>query len=413
MGSTINIVNMGVGNIVQSSSNDLLQKSLQDSVADVEAIEEELDEQLKFLGEEVDQGFAQIGELCKQGMSIAKSIGNTFGSEKLALGLGAVACVGSAVMGAMQKMDEAKAHNEALDKLLRLKKKIASEKLATTEMLSEKAEKARTRLLKWVDAETEKKFDYALMTSSAFALQQSNMLRVMLIYRQSYYCKILTDFLCSEYRAWKRGQHCCSQNRPSYYDVNYKIVQDLFGERKVANVLPKICKKDILSGADVYALMDTSLLGPTLCEYGLKDVDRKQLESLPSGISQSAKFLLNENPAYKSYKKQSFWFKYEEPSLIIGSALIIVLLVIVLFSWLDWYAWIEWTLGIIISLAGTWLIGVGIDDLKLSDDVFDKARSAQMKMGGYVEIFRPDFSKKSVAWAGVSGAMKGLLSSFE
>lgn len=404
---------MVVDNSVQSSSNNLLQKSLQDSVADIEAIEEELDEQFKILGEEVDQGFAQIGELCKQGMSIAKSIGNAFDSEKLALGLGAVACVGGAVFGAMQKMDEAKAHNEALDKLLRLKKKIASEKLATIEILSGKAEKVRARLQKLVDVEAEKKFDYATITSSKFSLQQSNMLRVMLIYRQSYYCKILTDFLCLEYKAWKRGQHCCSQNRPCYYDVNYNIVQDLFGERNVANVLPKICKNETLSGADVYALVDTSLLGPALCEYGLKNIKGKQFESLPSGISQSAKFLLKENPAYKSYKKQLFWFKYEEPSLIIGSALIIVLLVVGLFSWLDWYAWIEWTLGIIISLGGTWLIGVGIDELKLGDDIFDKARAAQMRMGGYVEIFRPDFSKKSVAWAGVSGAMKGLLSSFE
>lgn len=397
-----------------SNSNNLQQEMLQDAIANIEAVEKELDEQFQFLGEEVDEGFAQLGSLCRQGMQIAKSVGKVFDSKKVAEGLGALAYVGGAVFGAMQQINVAVAHNEALDKLLKQKKKIATEKLAMIEVLVKKTERNLSSMRRLVDSEAGKEFDFSVLSKSEFALQLGNMIRNMALFRQSYYHKILTEFLCSEYKAWKRGEHYGSKTRPSYYDVNCCIVADFYKGQRVSAIIPHVFQKDVLSGTDVYVLTDASLLGPTLYNYGLLKKDKHghiQMLPLPKSISPSAKLMLSNNIAYKSYKNQQFWFEHKENLVFLSIALIVMLFVVGLFSWLDWNSWIEWILGVILFGLGLWGAGSISFETGIQQDIYDKIRKKLMQLGGYVKIYRPDFDKKSVFWAGLRGAVKGLASS--
>ena len=48
----------------------------------------------------------------------------------------------------------------------------------------------------------------------------------------------------------------------------------------------------------------------------------------------------------------------------------------------------------------------------MPESIIEKAQKRLKEQAGYVKIFRPDFSKKNVAWAGFTGAIKGAVSAF-
>lgn len=404
-------------------NKNLLQSKMEDCIAEIQEVEKELDEQFKMLGEKVDAGFAQIGSLNKECMGIAKSIGNAFDSEHLAWGLSAAVCAVGAVMGAMEKIEAAKAHNEALDKMLELKNQIANEKLATTERLSEKAAKVEGRMFQLIEAEAGKEYGLQDVKSPLFQQQLSNMNREMELYRLACYTRILVDFLCAEYKAWLLGKHCSKQNRPSYYDANLHIAKGLSPYHRLDCAFPSLDKVNTITGADVYLATDASLLSPALCKFGLKMKEDKyeydnynkgaKMKPLPKIKNKCARELLKHNIAYKSYKKYLFWTKYGQPIVFTSLAFVVLALVLGLFHWLDWAAWLEWTLGIILSIGG--IIGAGLvsEEIEIPQSMYAKAKKKQLQLAGYVKIFRPDFEKKSVLWAGVSGAAQGLLSAFK
>ena len=98
--------------------------------------------------------------------------------------------------------------------------------------------------------------------------------------------------------------------------------------------------------------------------------------------------------------------------MFFGITILLLSLVFSLLSWLDWQVWIEWTLGIIFSLCAcfiSWHISYGNE---MPESIIEKAQKRLKKQAGYVKIFRPDFSKKNVAWAGFTGAIKGAVSAF-
>ena len=57
----------------------------------------------------------------------------------------------------------------------------------------------------------------------------------------------------------------------------------------------------------------------------------------------------------------------------------------------------------------SWHISYGNE---MPESIIEKAQKRLKKQAGYVKIFRPDFSKKNVAWAGFTGAIKGAVSAF-
>ena len=76
----------------------------------------------------------------------------------------------------------------------KLKKKLASEKLAKTEKLAERATKVQERIGQLVEVEAEKTYAKEDVENPLFKLQLANMQRIMNIYRLSSYSKILVDF---------------------------------------------------------------------------------------------------------------------------------------------------------------------------------------------------------------------------
>lgn len=247
---------MSTTTLTTKPGTNLLQEEMEYCIAEIQAIETELNAQFEVLGEQIDTGFKQIGELTKHGIQVAKSIGRTFDSEYAAIGTTAMVFAGAAVFGAIEKMNAARVHNAALDKMLKLKKKLASEKLAKTEKLAERATKVQERIGQLVEVEAEKTYAKEDVEKPLFKLQLANMQRIMNIYRLSSYSKILVDFLCSEYRAWNIGKHCSSKNRPTYFDANSMIAKRLCPNHNMECELSRLEKNKNLLGADVFIVTD-------------------------------------------------------------------------------------------------------------------------------------------------------------
>ena len=411
MSTTIFTANPGIN---------LMQDEMECCIAEIQAIETELSAQFEVLGEQIDAGFKQIGELTIHGIQMARSIGCTFDSKNVAIGTSAVVFAGAAVFGAIENINAVRVHNAALDKMLTLKKKLASEKLATTERLAERATKVQERIGQLVEVEAEKTYAKEDVENPLFKLQLANMQRIMDIYRLSCYSKILVDFLCSEYRAWNIGKHCSSKNRPTYFDANAMIAKRLCPNHNMELELSRLEKAKNLLGADVFIVTDIALLSPILCKYGFDsnnyddedECSAGTMRTLPKIKSPFARKLLKKNAAYKTYKHHMFWFKYGQTAMFFGITILLLSLVFSLLSWLDWQVWIEWTLGIIFSLCAcfiSWHISYGNE---MPESIIEKAQKRLKKQAGYVKIFRPDFSKKNVAWAGFTGAIKGAVSAF-
>lgn len=224
---------------------------------------------------------------------------------------------GAAVFGAIENINAVRVHNAALDKMLTLKKKLASEKLATTERLAERATKVQERTGQLVEVEAEKTYAKEDVENPLFKLQLANMQRIMDIYRLSCYSKILVDFLCSEYRAWNIGKHCSSKNRPTYFDANAMIAKRLCPNHNMKLELSRLEKAKNLLGADVFIVTDIALLSPILCKYGFDsnnyddedECSAGTMRTLPKIKSPFARKLLKKNAAYKTYKQHIFWFK--------------------------------------------------------------------------------------------------------
>ena len=411
---------MSTTTLTTKPGTNLIQEEMEYCIAEIQAIETELNAQFEVLGEQIDTGFKQIGELTKHGIQVAKSIGRTFDSEYAAIGTTAMVFAGAAVFGAIEKMNAARVHNAALDKMLKLKKKLASEKLAKTEKLAERATKVQERIGQLVEVEAEKTYAKEDVENPLFKLQLANMQRIMNIYRLSSYSKILVDFLCSEYRAWNIGKHCSSKNRPTYFDANSMIAKRLCPNHNMECELSRLEKNKNLLGADVFIVTDIALLSPILCKYGFDsnnydDEDEYSadiMKSLPKIQSLCARKLLKKNAAYKTYKRHMFWFKYGQTTIFLGITILLLSLVFFLLSWLDWRAWIEWTLGIIFSLCACFISGYISYGNEMPKSIAEKAHKKLKKQAGYVKISRPDFSKKNVVWAGFTGAIKGAISSF-
>lgn len=96
MSTTIFTANPGIN---------LMQEEMESCIAEIQAIETELSAQFEVLGEQIDAGFKQIGELTKHGIQVARSIGWTFDSKNVAIGTSAVVFAGAAVFGAIENIN--------------------------------------------------------------------------------------------------------------------------------------------------------------------------------------------------------------------------------------------------------------------------------------------------------------------
>lgn len=398
---------------------DVLQTELTSCMNEVQQIEAEIDAQLKELGEKVDEGFMQMSQLNKQITSVATSVLKNTRWEK---GVAVASAAINAVAGAWESVKHAKAHNEALDKLMVTKRQIARARLDSIERLGKVTAHVVERLEKLVDNEAERTLDIDAMTMQLWLAQEAVMMKTMSLYRASLYSKMLVDYLHAEYKAWLQGKQKSSLGRPTYYDCNLAIAEHLCKGETPEERMHQLASPDetTMSGTDVYLINDPQILSVMLIAYGLTG-EGNQITPLTVTNETPAGQELAATELYQSYKKSAGRMEtaaFFSPGMITFLMLVAGLgLDWLLFHWLDWAGWIEWTLGIILGFVICIIVGAlheGVSSMHAQwvEDIYTDELNKQLEASGYVEIYEPDLEKKNVAWEGVKGTVTGLLSAF-
>ena len=197
-------------------ANDILQQTLNSSFLEIEEIEKEVAAQLDYLGKTVDVGFSQLSQMSRQSLIIVSGIVK---ASRFVRGLGMAVMAFTAAIGAIERIKAAKAHNKALDELLQIKRKVASEKIASINVLSLRIEHRLSQFEGLIDSEVYFD-DYERLDSNSLIQKLFIMDKTLALYRGALYCKLLIDYLKAEYQAWTDGEQCSSMNRPTYYDCN-------------------------------------------------------------------------------------------------------------------------------------------------------------------------------------------------
>lgn len=393
---------------------DALQIQLDSCMAELEQVEIEIDSQLQALSQSVDEGFGQLAQLGRAVMAGASGKG-------LAIGAGILA-----VANVVGRVLEAKKHNEALDKLLVVKQEIAAEKLARTQGIMQIAGNVIKRLEALLNNEAFNEYDIQQMNGNVLNAKFSAMERTMTIYRKAAYSYALVNYLCAEYKAWSKGRQCSDNDRPTLIDVNCEIQQHILSRCAVSDnvyirTLFAYGNKPV-AGCYLYSSTDPQLLATSLILYGL--TQEEKIKSLPKLSSPLLSAYIKENPPYQIYRKYSrilnYFVKWCNAFVMTTLILVLYLLVVIgLFSWLDWNIWVERILGTILYVGPVlWFFARGIPSMlnnlyhSWKYNLYYKCLDKLRTIGGYVEIYRPDLEKKSLWKEGAKGALEGVLSIF-
>lgn len=386
-------------------ANDILQQTLNSSFSEIEEIEKEVAAQLDYLGKTVDVGFSQLSQMSRQSLIIVSGIVK---ASRFVRGLGMAVMAFTAAIGAIERIKAAKAHNKALDELLQIKRKVASEKIASINVLSLRIEHRLSQFEGLIDSEVYFD-DYERLDSNSLIQKLFIMDKTLALYRGALYCKLLIDYLKAEYQAWTDGEQCSSMNRPTYYDCN-----ELLAKRM--NKMKSLHGSASVNGADVYLVHDSQILSTVLIDYGLRK--KLTIKRAPKVKSPFLRKIIKENPSYKSYCKSAWYMNYvvkvlNEKVLFCLIYLALLTLNYLFFQWVEWYTVIEWILGIIMALVEVIILALCYESLEdfhesWQKKVYTEELNKQLRMAGYVEIYRPDLKKKSLVWEGVKGAVLGI-----
>lgn len=386
-------------------ANDILQQTLNSSFSEIEEIEKEVAAQLDYLGKTVDVGFSQLSQMSRQSLIIVSGIVK---ASRFVRGLGMAVMAFTAAIGAIERIKAAKAHNKALDELLQIKRKVASEKIASINVLSLRIEHRLSQFEGLIDSEVYFD-DYERLDSNSLIQKLFIMDKTLALYRGALYCKLLIDYLKAEYQAWTDGEQCSSMNRPTYYDCN-----ELLAKRM--NKMKSLHGSASVNGADVYLVHDSQILSTVLIDYGLRK--KLTIKRAPKVKSPFLRKIIKENPSYKSYCKSAWYMNYvvkvlNEKVLFCLIYLALLTLNYLFFQWVEWYTVIEWILGIIMALVEVIILALCYESLEefhesWQEKVYTEELNKQLRMAGYVEIYRPDLKKKSLVWEGVKGAVLGI-----
>lgn len=386
-------------------ANDILQQTLNSSFSEIEEIEKEVAAQLDYLGKTVDVGFSQLSQMSRQSLIIVSGIVK---ASRFVRGLGMAVMAFTAAIGAIERIKAAKAHNKALDELLQIKRKVASEKIASINVLSLRIEHRLSQFEGLIDGEVYFD-DYERLDSNSLIQKLFIMDKTLALYRGALYCKLLIDYLKAEYQAWTDGEQCSSMNRPTYYDCN-----ELLAKRM--NKMKSLHGSASVNGADVYLVHDSQILSTVLIDYGLRK--KLTIKRAPKVKSPFLRKIIKENPSYKSYCKSAWYMNYvvkvlNEKVLFCLIYLALLTLNYLFFQWVEWYTVIEWILGIIMALVEVIILALCYESLEefhesWQEKVYTEELNKQLRMAGYVEIYRPDLKKKNLVWEGVKGAVLGI-----
>lgn len=397
-------------------SKEEVQNELALCLNDMKEVEKELDAHLQLLGDKVDKGFAQIQKLNSESLKAADEL-SKMGHPKVGMVVAVAGVAISGVMGAINEMEAASAHNAALQKLMEQKVKIAREKISSMIALKPKALRPYLKLQKLLKKELEQKYsDHDLMENPE-SLEGiiGNIARVMEIYKTSRYNIMTIDYLIAEYKAWLNYNQKSDLMRPIMCHVNNELYYDLFCDDKSYNLnitMTRTGANGKISGAELMFLSSPSLSSCLFYDCVKNNDCVQDIEVEPVGIAET---LLKKNEAYKEYKSSlddtnRWWCG---PFLAAVACIVVsIAFDYFCFDWIEnWWAFFRWIAKIVI--VGIELLIVGVvafdkDEKEIKKEICEKASQKQLDLMEYVEIYQPDLEEKSVFAAGVKGLFKGV-----
>lgn len=409
-------------------NNNLFQQQLDAYVGDFEKIENELNNQLQLLGENIDKGFIQLKSINQNINQITNdllhSVGTTSSAALISIAFSSII---QSALCCFTSIKEAKQHNKSLDKLLILKQEIAQQKTQSITKIGTSIDKVAQNIRNLIKNEALSKITITDVSKNILDMKLSIMNRTLLIYRNTVYCQLLTQYLQAEYKAWLSGKQYSNIERPTLFNVNTTATKDLNNYLKETGYnlnIPSLFssqKRDIF-GAYVYLSTDSQLLSVYLLDYGMP-LNRNEIKKMPKLHNTSLKSFIKSNTAYKTYRssyyKLNYWIKWFNGYVVVALIIAIILLAIItLFSLTNWWTWIEWTLGIILFFTGSIIVCFNYDYFENShqrrvENFCLTTRKKMMIISGYIKIFRPNLDKKNILKAGFNGAIKGFINTFD
>lgn len=404
-----------------------IETQLTECVREMREVEMALEEHLQLLSENVDKGFGQLRTLCHESYKFAETL-TDYGHVKVATALTVATAAFSGVAGAYNAVQAARAHNEALDRMMMQKRKIALAKHKGLERISELAERHENKLDKLLSFELKNQYNEATLLNTSGRLEEivDNIRRVAELYKVANFNLYLVNYLTAEYKAWLKYEQRSELPRPTHWNPNidiYTALQENFIGNWQASINSRTGNGSV-SGAELLLFSDpqiTSCLvldksASLLTENSNNEISDLQLA--PSGVALP---LLEYNAAYNKYKEglkdfQHWWYSYA-----IGGLIIVGLSIwfdCALLGWIsEWWTFFKWVvmLPVVIFELVIWanVMDPVFDDEKSKEEK-DKIYSAFIQqhaaLAGHESIYEPDLEKKNLLEAGAKGFFDGLLS---
>ena len=175
-------------------------------------------------------------------------------------------------------------------------------------------------------------------------------LRILNLYRTNMFLLSMCNYLNEEYRYWSNDMQSSDLPRPDYFMINQIIIQEMFGDKKLINVLESYSKKSgQLSGADVMLMADPQL--PLIAFQK----NRNRFYTLSDQSTSNT--LISSNEAIRNYNhlvKQRDECQKEEPNSPIYTSGALSSLIIILLS-IFYIPGVWWVKTIIGAIALIWL----------------------------------------------------------
>ena len=404
-------------------SNNAVELELSQCLQDIEIVQKELDDNLTLLAQNVDQGFGQLRAINKQCREFAKELTKS-GHEIAGMSVQLASAAVTGVAQAWSAAKAAQAHNEALDKLIKQKRKIAREKMVSVFITRRKASANYERLEKLFSKEiTQEYSEQDLLDNLQAARAIANEInRIDDFYKLAAYNLNMIDYLLHEYRAWMDNEQTSGQKRPIMLYVNNEIKDFLFDQEEdntlglnFNSVISRDGREGKVTGAELLFLTDSSITACGILDNAFAtDGEVAKLDVKPAGIAAE---LIENNDAYELYKESQASYEYGWYKYAIGGVIAIGLslwFTYACWGWMsDWWAFFRWVAMIIVVGIEAIIVGILCNSLYESakenrQKTYEDGFQTQLNKAGYVEIYQPDLEKKDVVVEGVKGLFNGL-----
>jgi len=388
-----------------------IEEKMDSYLNDLKSVEETLNNQLEQLSESVDESFGAMSDMVREitNLTVQSTNGLVSGATRSKIGL-----AGSLIERTLYSAGniyKAIKHNQALDKLLKVKKEIAKAKADELKRIRPIVVRVHENLKKGLINEGSKRYPLKEMDSEEkWNLLLDRMDKYLDMYRTSVYLGLVIDYLQAEYKAWLNGKQTSTVMRPDYYAANQQVVkllEEASHEKAVDTYLDVFeGSPEELSGSTIYYLMDSQLSGTILSmvedTYVLEDPKNKYLNKVMDGNLALLHYRANGyqlmGEKLEGPKKCHYSFKYT-----------------IAFAFIYCYVGrntgiAEWTFPVAIILA--LIVGYfGRKKNKTLEEIYPYnlyLRSLYMKeeakkYAGYVEFPEVDLEKKSIIKSALMG----------